>query len=54
MNNSDFNSVPTTVCSEKVMEVLEELLDFNWTRAVLLLLLLSEAQQHIDLKKGHI
>lgn len=41
------------MCVEELVEVLQELLDFHWTWTVLLLLILSEAQQHFDLKTSH-
>lgn len=47
------NSVQTTMCSQKLMKVLQEVLDFHWTWTVLLLLTISEAQQHFDLRTGH-
>ncbi len=50
MNLSKINNVLTTVRVEEMMEVLQELLGFHWTWTVLLLLILSEAQQHVDLK----
>lgn len=47
MNHSNIKSVSTTVCVEEVMEVLQELLDSHWTWTIQLIL--SEAQQHVDL-----
>lgn len=38
----------TTVCVEELMEVLQELLDFQGTRTVQLIV--SEAEQHVNLK----
>lgn len=40
-------TIPTTVCAQELMEVLQELLDLQWTWTVELIV--SEAQQHVDL-----
>lgn len=46
---SKISSLLTTVCVEEVMEAVQQLLDFFWTWTIVLLLILSEAQQQIDL-----
>lgn len=40
-------TILTTVCAKALMEVLQELLDLQWTWTVELIV--SEVQQHVDL-----
>lgn len=49
-NHLNMNTILTAVCAQKLVEVLQELLDFHWTRAAFLLLIVPEVQQHVDLK----
>lgn len=53
MNQSKIRSVPTTVCVEEVMKVLQWLLNFYRTWTGQLLRILSEAKQHVDLQTGY-
>ena len=40
----------TTVCGEAVVEVVQQVLDLLWTGTVVVVLIRSEAQQHVHLR----